>query len=125
MLDEGSGIATTAPAVVLKSEGANQLRSGDCTDRVCHITTASSGAISIDKSPPTRMAHLPRVRDGRQRRDRELDGDRQPLGDGRPDAGLRHAQDVKRRNVTASKKVLDRVRHKAVLTCTYRVDQPG
>ena len=52
--DEGAGLAGAAPAAaVVSGEGAGQLRSADCVDRVGHVTTAQSGAISIDKSAPT------------------------------------------------------------------------
>lgn len=51
--DAGAGLDGPAPApVVIGTEGAGQLRSADCRDRVGHVTTVASGAISIDKSPP-------------------------------------------------------------------------
>jgi hypothetical protein len=51
--DAGAGLDGAAPPDELVSaEGAGQLRSGACADRDGHVSTASSGPISIDKSPP-------------------------------------------------------------------------
>ena len=124
--DAGAGLDGPAPApVVVATEGAGQLRSAECRDRVGHVTTLASGAISIDKSPPEGglscpeavAAGAPPRRPGpRPTASREWRARRRG-----PSRSTRQAAGT----FTASKTVLDRVRRKAVLTCTYRVDQPG
>ncbi len=122
--DEGAGLAAAAPLpVVVKTEGANQLRSGDCTDRVGHTATASSGAISIDKSPPTGSLACPApVPVGSAAFANWTATDNLSGLANKPQGAIR--LDTSRAGTfTASKTITDRVGRKAVLTCTYRVDQ--
>ena len=124
--DAGAGLAGAVPAaVVVSGEGAGQLRSADCADRVGHVTTATSGAISIDKSPPTGSMSCPApVTAGAPASATWAASDALSGLTGGADGTI--ALDTARAGTfTASRAVSDRVGHATTLSCTYRVDPPA
>ena len=123
--DAGSGLAAAAPAaVVVSGEGTRQLRSADCTDRVGHVTTATSGAISIDKSPPTGSLSCPS----------EVTVGSPAAGDWTASDALSGlagaasgpiALDTSRAGTfSATRPIADNAGNAATLACSYRVVEP-
>jgi hypothetical protein len=51
--DALSGVFSCTPPSVVNTEGANQFRTGDVTDRAGNTATTSLGSINIDLTPPT------------------------------------------------------------------------
>ena len=108
--------------MVVKNEGANQLRSGDCTDRVGHTATASLRRYLDRQVAADRVARLPRARAGGQvaafanwTATDNLSG----LAN-KPQGAIR-LNTSRAERFTASKTITDRVGRKAVLD----VHEPG
>ena len=123
--DAGAGVAGAAPAPqVVTTEGAGQLRSADCHDRVGHVTTAISGAVSIDKSPPVgALSCPPAVIAGEPASASWTASD--SLSGLAGDAQGTIALDTRRLGTsTATHEVADRVGLRVTLSCSYRVDEP-
>ena len=120
--DAGAGLAGPVPApVVVSGEGAGQLRSADCADRVGHAATATSGAIAIDKSPPAgSLSCPPEVTVGSPASANWTASDSLSGLAGAASGSI--ALDTSRAGTfTASRAIADNVGHTATLSCTYRV----
>jgi hypothetical protein len=124
--DAGAGLAGAAPpAAVVSGEGAGQLRSGDCVDRVGHVTTATSGAISIDKSPPEGALTCPSPVTVGASASGSWTASDALSGLAGESSGTIPLDTARAGTFTASHEVRDLVGHTATLSCTYRVDEPA
>jgi hypothetical protein len=124
--DVGAGLAGAVPApVVVSGEGAGQVRSADCADRVGHATTATSAAISIDKTAPTGSASCPsEVTPGAQASASWTASDALSGVSGAASGAI--ALDTARAGAfSASRTVADTAGNTATLSCTYRVVEPA
>ena len=124
--DAGAGLAGAGPAPeVVSAEGAGQRRSGECADRVGHVTPWSSGPISIDKSPPAGTLACPGpVAAGEPASAAWTASDGLSGLAGEP-AGTVALDTARAGTYTASREIADNVGHVARLSCEYRVEGPA
>jgi hypothetical protein len=116
--DEGAGVRRPPAPVTVTSEGADQRRSGACRDQVGHVTTASTGAINIDRTPPRAPALIsdraPEDTAGGWFADRvtvsAADQGDAPLPTGQSGSGVDRASLPPSRSLTASATVAAQVR---------------
>ncbi|HYI19063.1 MAG TPA: endo-1,4-beta-xylanase [Solirubrobacteraceae bacterium] len=123
--DAGAGLDGPAPApVVVATEGAGQLRSAECRDRVGHVTTLASGAISIDKSPPEGGLSCPEAVAAGAAASATWTAADSLSGVAGASTGTIPLATSAPGTHSATHRVIDRVGNAAVLACSYRVDGP-
>jgi hypothetical protein len=124
--DVGAGLAGAAPPpVVVGGEGAGQVRSADCADRVGHVTAAQSGAISIDKSAPAGALTCPSTATVGAAASASWTATDALSGIAGPAEGTIALDTARAGTFTASRTVADNVGHPTTLTCEYRVEEPA